>query len=556
MELRPYQNECISAIVKAYDQGWRQQIASLATGTGKTVIFSALYEAIKPRLPGQMIVVAHTEELIEQNLKTMREVNPTLKVDKEMAETKADPSTADIIVASVATLGRKNTTRLDKYDKEKFDKLVVDEMHHSTADSYLNVLNAFDVLKLDTPKLLLGVTATPTRADNKALGEIYKKMVYLYPLRQAITDGWLVKIRGYRVGTKTDLSKIKMQAGDFDKIELSQTVNTPDRNQRVVEAWRTQGENRLTVVYAVDIKHAQDLGDTFCQSGIAAQAIWGDDSARASKLESHRHGDIRVLVNCSLLIEGWDSPEVSCIVLAAPTCSSVRFTQMCGRATRLYPGKTDCIVLDLVDNSSRHSLCTLPTLMGLPVGLDVKGHGLVEAIETVEEYQLRYPNIDFTKLKDIDTIPYFIEQVNMFELRFPPEVESNSELAWSKTIEGKYAMNIPRPKMDTTGTKSGRVQIYEDMLGQWEIEALLKGKKFKGYRGSIEEAFAAADQLIRDQSPESVNLLRRGATWKAKPATKNQMVLLHRLYKGKVWPDDLTQGQASFWIDKKIGGRV
>ena len=161
MPLRPYQIEAfsltisVSTICTAYDQGWRQQILSMATGSGKTVVFSHLYEALRSRLPGKLLILAHTEELISQSIATMRTSNPALRVDKEMAAHKADPIAADIVVASVATLGRKNTTRLERFKPEDFSTVVIDEAHHTPADSYQRVLDHFHVLEPGTPKLLL-----------------------------------------------------------------------------------------------------------------------------------------------------------------------------------------------------------------------------------------------------------------------------------------------------------------------------------------------------------------------------------------------------------------
>jgi len=94
------------------------------------------------------------------------------------------------------------------------------------------------------------------------------------------------------------------------------------------------------------------------------------------------------------------------------------------------------------------------------------------------------------------------------------------------------------------------------LQGQWEIAGDIKERQFKGIRNSVEEAFACADQQIRERSPESMTLLNRKAGWTNKPATKPQMILLGRLYgKAKQWPEDFTQGQASQWIDKRIGGK-
>jgi superfamily II DNA or RNA helicase len=552
MPERPYQEICNTNVIAAYDQNWHQQIVSMATGTGKTWVFSALYERIKSRLPGQMLVLAHTEELVDQNIDAMREVNPSLRVDKEMAEHKADPSQADIICASVKTLGRLGTSRLAKYDMAKWDKVIVDEAHHTPANSYMNILNAFGVLQDGTKKLLLGVTATPERMDGKALGAIYKKLTYVYSLRQAIDDGYLVKVRGYKVTTGTNLSNVSIEDGDFNKIELEKAIDSPERNEQVVDAWVERCEGRKTVVYAAGIEHAKHLAAQFMAHGIPSAAVWGGDPDRKAKLEWHRNTAGGVLVNAALLVEGYNDPSISCIVIAAPTASSVKFTQMCGRATRLFPGKIDCIILDMVDSSGGHSLCTLPTLMGLPSNLDMCGQSLSDTCKLIEDMQVENPSIDFTKLKSADGLQQFITEVNLFEIRFAPEVEGASDFKWSKAIDGGYVMNIPRPTKDSTGTPPGRVKIYKDMLDKWHVSGIIKSREFHGLRDSMEEAFAGADQQIRERSPESVCMVNRKASWNNDPASSAQIKILARLYKGQKFPDDFTKGQASLWIDKKL----
>ena len=228
---------------------------------------------------------------------------------------------------------------------------------------------------------------------------------------------------------------------------------------------------------------------------------------------------------------------------------------MCGRATRLFPGKVDCIILDMVDISGGHSLCTLPTLMGLPANMDMCGKSLSDTLQLIEDMQVENPNIDFTKLKSADGIQQFITEVNLFEIRFPAEVEQNSDFIWAKAIDGGYVMRVPLQKTDTTGNKAGIVRIHQNLLDKWDVDGYIGCKGFHGLRDTMEEAFAVADQQIRERAPASVVLVNRKASWMTKPATKNQMTLLSRLYKGQVWPEGFTQGQASVWIDKRIGGK-
>lgn len=550
MQPKPHQIKHNAAVIEAYDQGWRQQITSMATGTGKTFCFSTLYEELKSRLPGKMLVLAHREELIDQSIKSLKLANPTLRIDKEMAEHKADPVNADIVVACVGSLGRKNTPRLAKYDGVKFDKFVVDEAHHSTADSYKNIFEHFKLLENGNSSLLLGVTATTNRADGVALGTIYKKMPYVYSLRQAIKDGVLVDIRGYRVYTNTDLSNVDTS----NNSKIVEAIDSPERNRRVARSWAELCWGMKTVIYAGSIKHAQNIVQAFYDSNIFGEirAVWGEDPDREAKLEWHKNTPAGVLVNCDLLVEGYDDPSISCVVLAAPTDSPVRFTQMCGRATRLYPGKSHCIILDITDRAGTHSLCTLPSLMGLPAGMDIQGQSLLEILEAIEAAQEANPDIDFTKLQAPDKLKHYIDQINLFTIRFPKEVEDNSDFRWKQAIDGGYLMNVPRPKLDSTGTPPGLLRITQNLLDKWEVTGYLRGRGIYGLRDSMEEAFAAADQVIRERTPESVALVNRKASWAMKPCTKAQKTMLNRLYKGTAWPEDLTAGQASEWIDKKL----
>lgn len=568
MQLRPYQNDALAAIAANYDKGVYRQLLSMATGTGKTVCFGMLPQSMHNALPGQTLVLAHREELIDQAISKMHTINPHLKIDKEMAEHRADPSTADCIVASVATLGRKGTKRLDKYNWENFDKFVTDEAHHSIAQSYMNIYDAAGLLKEGDKRLLLGVTATPQRGDGKALAQLYQKISYVYSMRQAIEDGWLVDVKGVRVSTGTSLDLVKTVGGDFAQDMLADTVNNPKRNQLVVKAWLDHGQGRQTIVFSVDIQHAKDLADMFKQYGVKAEAIWGDDPQRAEKLQQHKQGDITVLINCGVLTEGYDDWRIGCVVLARPTKSSVLFTQMVGRGTRLQDGcgnlkagelpmqhaqlqfdsiKKDCIVIDVVDASSRHSLITLPTLMGMSAHLNLKGGSLVKAIQKIEEAQKQYQHVDFTQLADISKLNTYIESVNLFEVKFPPEVEEHSQLSWHPAADGGFVLLLPNKE---------QVRVKQNLLDKWEISAIIHNQKYKGERDTIEAAFKAADDLVYSKAAESLKLLKREEIWHQDPATAPQLKLLHKFYKGKPLPLDLTKGQASKLISSFMAGKA
>lgn len=544
MPYRPYQNEIHAATLKYYDEGIRQQLISAATGTGKTQTFAGLPDLFRSRLPGQTLVLAHREELIDQAIGKMTEINPTAVITKEMGGTVGNPF-ADIIVGSVATLGKKGTKRTNRFDWDKIDKVITDEAHHATSDSYTNVYTLADVLRPDTHKLHVGFTATPQRADGKALAQVFRKIAYEYSMRRAINEGYLVEPKGIRVKTTTSLTQVKVSGGDFNISSLSDAINTPERNQLVVKAWLDHGKGSQTIGFTADIKHAQDLAAMFAHYGVKAEAVWGDDPERADKISRHKSTETTVLLNCGVLTEGYDDPQIACVLLARPTKSGVLYTQMVGRGTRLFPGKTGLIVIDVVDASSKNSLLTLPTLMGLSASLDLKGRGVVWAVEQIEKEAKEYPHIDFSQLADIDSLKTFIENVNLFDVTFPPEVETNSILSWMPSVTGGYTLLLPKPKDSEFFVKADQVSISQNLLDKFEITGSIKGKKYRGERDTIGEAFIVADTLIQDKAPEVLKLLKREEPWHKEPATEAQLKMLARFTKGKAIPKDLDKGRAS-----------
>jgi superfamily II DNA or RNA helicase len=517
----------------------------LATGTGKTIIFSKLYEALKSRLPGQMLVIGHTEEIIQQNAAKAKAVNPTVSVGIEMAGSYAD-EWDDIICGSVQTLGRKDSKRLEKFTN--ITKVVIDEAHHGTSEGYSRILDATGVLQPDSNKLLLGFTATPSRPDGAALSDIFEKVAYVYPIRQAISDKWLAPIRGYRVTTDTSLDGVSKSDGDFVKSELSAAVNQERRNAQVVDVWLKHGENRKTLVFTVDIQHAKDQAQAFKDRGINVEAVWGDDLDRAKKLALFRDGKVRVLCNCSLTVEGFDDPSISCIVDAAPTMSGIRYTQKIGRGTRLFEGKVDLLVLDVVDGTVKHSLLTLPTLMGMCAKLDLQGRSLLEAVEELEALKEENPSVDFDKLESLDKAKWFIEQVDMFQVRFPAEVEQNSELTWFRAVDG-YKMLIPKED-----TRAGFIKIFENAIGKWELVGRINDEEFHGTRPTLEESFKVADEQIRKRVTKmTLSMVLRSATWHGKPSTKAQRKMIERLFPHKTFLfEQMTSGEASRLISERL----
>lgn len=564
MGLRPYQQEQLDSVLKNYVEGTRQQLMVAATGTGKTVLFSNLPDKLRHVLPNKMLVMVHREELVDQAISSMQSWNPTLKVGKEMAEHYADTD-CDVIVSCVASIGRDGATRMERFGWDNIDKLVIDEAHHGIAKTYLNVLEASGVLKADTKKLLLGVTATPKRKNIRrqkktevlddedliSLKSVFKKIIDpKYTIRKAIKDGWLVPIRGFRLKTEVDLSEVKTTAGEYQQDALSEAVNTASRNEQIVKMWMDVAEGRQTITFTVDIKHTKDLSDTFRKAGVKAEAIWGTDPERASKLARFKAGDITNLCNCALLTEGFDAWQVRCVLDAAPTKSSSRYTQKIGRGTRLEEGtgnllealkagitlrKKDCVIIDVCDNNKRCSLVTLPSLLGLNPDFDLHGQSVTAVLEEIEAVQDKFPDVDFSKLTDLSNVKAYVESLDLFAEPYTQEVKEFSELKWMQTADGAFVLPVPE-KRDLQDAKLYHLFLHEKLhivpteLDEYELSITTVNDERKlGTFSSLKEAFETADEVVRRCRPDRVKLIQREAAWHNSTASDASKKYLKKL---------------------------
>ena len=551
MQLRKYQQETIDAILSNLKMGVRHMLVTWATGTGKTVLAAQLPSVLKGALPGKLVFVAHTTELLQQAKDKIQAWNPELKIGLEKAESHADAD-CDVILACNASVGRTGSTRLSSFWDE-VSVIVVDECAHILGGSYLKILEDSGVLLPNSTKLLIGLTATPrrrnvTRSQKNALTtlddedlislkSVFQKIVYSYPLRKAIKDGFLVPLKGYRVNTSTSLDGIKIVAGDYQSDELASKVNTEERNLLAVRAWQDNAKDRPTAVFSVDIAHAKALAKAFCDQGVKAAAVWGTDEDRADKLTKFEAGEITVLASCSVLSEGWDSPRVSCIVLARPTCSGSLMTQQVGRGTRLCPGKTDCIILDLVDATKKNSLVTFPSLLGLNPNLDLHGQDVVKAAEALEAAQEKYPGVSFEGLTDITKIKAYVESVDLFANPYDEEVLAHTKLTWMRRADASYALAIPESK-ELSDSKQYARFLHEKLivsvneLSEYELSiTTTEMERRLGTYATLQEAFTSAEEVIQRCRPSRVKLLLRDAPWHTGPASEAAKRYLRKLTK-------------------------
>lgn len=538
--LRPYQADALARSLEAYQAGVNRQLMVLATGAGKTVIAAHLRQ--HHGFDKKILFLVHMETLAQQAADKFARVNPHLMIGTEMGGSYAAPMDT-FVVGSVPTLGRKGSWRLPKYDPSEFSAIIQDEAHCGMADTFIRVYEHFGLME-PNPKgpLFLGITATPNRSDGQGLRKLFDQIVYDWGIVQGIKSGYLCDLACIRISGETNLDGIKVRAGELAQDELANAVNNPERNGLIVKAWAKHAMGRRTIVFTVTVQHALDLAAAFEDHGIAAKAVWGDDEDKESKLYDHQHGVFPVILCAQLLSIGYDDPEVACIVQAAPRKSFVRYAQEIGRGTRIADGKENCLILDVVDNSSKHNLCTISSLLGLPKDLDLKGKTYKQAAEQLERVAKEYPTANLEALTDLSGLDHISENIELFKVHYPPEIAKLSELAWRKSGES-YVLAVNRDLITVT----------KDLRDEYVIKGRVGDKVVDATAQNIAGAFNIADGTILANGGAR-SLLNREAKWRLDGPSEKQVKFARTL--GIVIPLGATRGMVSSAIDAKLAARV
>jgi len=348
MILRPRQKEMVERSVGALHQ-YGDTLAVAPTGSGKTIVLSSVTGKLLKEPGAKACILAHRDELTDQNRQKFRRVNPG--IDTSVFNAKIKSWEGQATFAMVQTLTRK--ANLD--GMPTLDLLVIDEAHHATADSYRRVI---DRVRDKNPNAkVYGVTATPQRGDGTGLRHVFSNVADQITLGELIASGHLVSPRTFviDVGAQEALSHVKRKAIDFDMDEVAAVMNSRPINDAVVHHWREKAADRKTIVFCSTVAHAEAVCDTFNREGVEAVLIHGElsEQERRERLYDYEHGDAQVVVNVAVLTEGYDYTPTACVVLLRPSSYKCTLIQMIGRGLRIvdpneHPGvvKSDCIVLD------------------------------------------------------------------------------------------------------------------------------------------------------------------------------------------------------------------
>ena len=435
MKLRDYQQKAVDSVLAAW-KDHRSCVVVLPTGCGKTVVFA---EVIRRRLAAEVkaegkgeqrsaIILAHREELIRQAADKVSSITGQ-DTQIEMGPMKVTPMFGKMPPVVVSTVQTQITGRIKNFDPAEFATLVIDEAHHATSSSYRQCIEHY----YQNPSCrLLGVTATPDRADETALGNVFETVAFEYSVTDAIRDGWLVPVKQklVKVGS-LDFSGISTTAGDLNQGELAEVLEDEQNLHSVAVPTLEICGNRRAIIFAASVKQAERLAEILNRGkseelrvksdGGTTQdrAAWlcgkTDKGDRAQILKDFREGKIQFVVNVGVLTEGFDDAGVEVVVMARPTKSRALYAQMAGRATRpaaevagklgtldaearrkmiAESSKPSCLIIDFVGNSGRHKLVTTADILGgkdldedAEIAAEVKRRctGSAEGLDMLEE---------------------------------------------------------------------------------------------------------------------------------------------------------------------------
>lgn len=345
--LRDYQRDNKQKVYEAWEN-CQSVMLQMPTGTGKTRVFASIIKDIRyyseeAKRAFKVLVLVHRKELVDQ-------------IDEELGyryglahgiiqsgdrERKKYP----IQIASVQTLIK----RLDNWTDKEFDFIIIDEAHHTTAESYQKIIKAFPHAKL------LGVTATPCRLSGEGFTGTFEKLILSPTVKQFIDDGYLCQYDYYSVAKSSFIQKEidgikKFSNGDYAEQEMERICNNDRIRAQVVETYLKYANGKKGIVYTINKTHNRNLCEEFCGKGIEAVAM--DSSTpkdiREKNIEDFKNGKIRIICNVNLFTEGFDCPDIEFIQLARPTRSLTLYLQQVGRGLRISENKEKTLFLDNV----------------------------------------------------------------------------------------------------------------------------------------------------------------------------------------------------------------
>lgn len=429
MKLRNYQEECIN-IIDTLPKG--SYLIQMATGLGKTATFANI------KRKGRVLILSHREELVNQPRKYY---NCSFGVEQGKYSSNGE----NVVSASVQSM----TRRLHKFNSDDFDMIICDEAHHAAARSYKKIFEYFK------PRLLLGFTATPNRADGARLNDVFSDIIFKRDLKWGIEKGYLSDIICRRVDIGYDLSGVHTSMGDYAPGELEEAMK--DTSEAIAEVYRKYATG-ATLIFAVSVKHAQSIAERIK----GAVVVTGKTENRAEIIKAFSERKIQCLVNCMVFTEGTDIPLVETVIIARPTQSDSLYTQMVGRGLRLHPDKEKLNLIDCVGITGKANLCTAPSLLGIDIS-NIPNHSRAQIQGNLFDLPDKIVSMS-------DTPQSWIRNVEIVDLWAKEQKYNLHNINFFKMPDGSLTLSLPNeiikiPCQDELGNVNGEpIQSVIDRL--------------------------------------------------------------------------------------------
>lgn len=446
LQLRSYQAEALAAI-HASDK--TRQLVSLPTGSGKTVLFAAVARDRGPKA----LIIAHRTELISQAAEKLEHFYPG---EVGILQAGRQDLGSPVLVASIQTAMQHIPALSLRRDRT----LIIDEAHHVAANTYRKLAQSLGFMINHPGRLLLGVTATPSRGDGIGLDCVFEQITYQKSIVELMADGYLADLRGIHIKTHSNLIGVSEVAGDFSVGELARKINTPERNTIIVDSMFKFGRVPA-VAFCADIQHSLDLAQALSDNGYRTATVTGKTpkDERADILKALASGDLDIVTNCNVLTEGFDCSALRCLIMARPTKSETLYTQMIGRGTRLHPGKTEALVLEFNDN--RPDIMDISTLAGKPIK---EGESLKESILRAEKEMEDQAKEEIT---GVTYHPFQVVDFNSKSARLPGLDPDG--LARNQAILASMSEDGTTQRQSIDRTKKERQARYKESRARLEI---------------------------------------------------------------------------------------
>lgn len=346
----PHQKQILDKLAVIREGGVRRNLIVAATGTGKTVISAFDYKVFTEQTEGthRLLFVAHREEILKQSRRTYRSVLLDANFGDIWVGDSRPQNGIDHLFISVQTFNSKYERIFSGLPADYYDYIVIDEAHHLVADSYRKIISKF------TPKLLVGLTATPERMDGVSLLPDFDNQISAeIRLPKALDEGLLTPFQYLCISDETDLTDEELMQGDrYVATKLTEKLCNSQRVGLIVNRlqYYLADEHKCRALgFCATKKHAQFMAEEFRRVGLKAAYLTSDnDAERLSLNKQLAKGEINYLFVVDIFNEGVDIPAVDTVLFLRPTESLTIFLQQLGRGLRLYPGKQQLTVFDFV----------------------------------------------------------------------------------------------------------------------------------------------------------------------------------------------------------------